>query len=280
MNHSKIIRGACALPFLLVGSVALAQGGQQPSGSQPSGSGTQSEQLRQQDPLSGSEARTGGSPSGAQQGAQQQPPEQQGAQQQPPEQQGAQQQPMQEPQPQPMQQPGQQSQQQQQPGQQPQGQQPPGQQQGAAAGASFQDLDRDGNGEISRNELRQGTDGIVSEWDVNQDGKVSQLEVARGIYTNADQNGDDSVEQEEFQAVQEKWIPQNVTTSFSEWDGNGDGKLDSLEFADGLVTTEVARKFDQNRDSEVSKRELSNGLLSTLDQDGNNRLDQQEWPMN
>ncbi len=250
MNQIKIIRGAFALPFLLVGSVALAQGAQQPSGSQPSGTGSQTEtqRLREQEPLSGSQAgRTGTT---APSGTRQQQPGMQQQQQQPPG----------------MQQPGQ-------PGVQQPGMQAAGQ------GAAFQNVDKDGDGEITRTEIRDATQDVVGKWDHNQDGKVTRLEALGAIAKNVDKNGDQAIDEQEFQSVQQQWMPQGEAATFAEWDGNSDGKLDYLEFADGLVTSRVARKFDQNRDDQISERELQNGLISALDRDGNRSLSQQEWPI-
>ncbi len=286
MKHPKFIRGVLALPFLAFGSVALAQGAQQPGG--PSGyspsesepqtqpqprTQTQSERMRQQDSLSGSQAgRTGTSPSGqAQQGSQrsQQQPGMQQGQQTPQSRQGQQ---AQQGQQSPQARQGQQGQaRQQQPGMQ--------QGQGGEGSARFQDLDRNGDGEITRNELRQGSANIVATWDFNQDGKVTQLEVSRAIYKRFDSNGDESIDEQEYEAAKGKWIPERATATYAEWDGNRDGKLDYFEFAEGLQTAEVSRGFDQNRDMEVTERELANGLFSSLDRDQNGRLDAEEWPL-
>jgi Ca2+-binding EF-hand superfamily protein len=168
------------------------------------------------------------------------------------------------------QQQGQQAQQGQQQGQQGQ----PGQQE-----ITFESLDKNGDGELSRNEVRSGVSSFEDNWDYNRDGEVSTIELDRGLYQAFDANGDEQIEANEFAEAKAKWLPDRYSAEFTQWDLDGDGELSFFEFAEGAQTSRFAGSFDKNNDAKVSTRELSNGVIASIDRNGDGRIERDEWPM-
>ncbi len=263
MNTIKIVSAACALPLLLASSVA-AQSSQDQD---PTGTGSQQSQQMRQGRQGQSAQNVTGTRSQQQQGTRPQGAQgqsQYGTGQQP---QGA----MGQGQPQgAMGRPGQQPQQQGAMGR-------PGQQ--GTQAITFQSLDQNQDGQLSRNEVRSGASNFENNWDYDHNGEVSTVELARGVYQAFDTNGDDQIDPNEFQNAQTKWMPDRYNAQFSQWDLDGDGELSFFEFAEGIQTSRYAESFDKNKDSKVSTRELSNGIVANLDRNDDGRIERDEWPM-
>lgn len=90
-----------------------------------------------------------------------------------------------------------------------------------AASPTFNTLDSDGNGDISKDEFY----GSVGDW---------------GTYSDWDTTGDGLIDADEFGVLTSSW---DVDWDYDPWDADGDGYLDSGEFYDGIYTT-----YDLNED--------------------------------
>ena len=158
----------------------------------------------------------------------------------------------------------------------------PDQQQGQQPGQqeiTFEGLDKNGDGELSRNEVRSGAPSFEDNWDYNRDGEVSTIELDRGLYQAFDTNGDEQIDANEFEEAKSKWVPERYGAELTEWDLDSDGELSFFEFAEGAQTSRFARSFDKNNDSKVSTRELSNGVIASIDRNDDGRIERGEWPM-
>lgn len=96
---------------------------------------------------------------------------------------------------------------------------------------AFDDLDRDGDGEISREEARQAPVLVeqFEQWDTNNDGALQAAEFDRAL-----------ADFEPYQAGEDGEMTEQVIDEeirirdFEFWDRDGDGLIDRVEFEQGL----------------------------------------------
>ncbi|MFC0267244.1 hypothetical protein [Kushneria aurantia] len=93
----------------------------------------------------------------------------------------------------------------------------------AAVASSFDTLDSNGDGSVSKDEFY----GSIGDW---------------GTYSDWDTTGDGLIDEDEFDTAVADW-DSDWTYDYDTWDVNGDGYLDSGEFYDGIYTT-----WDANED--------------------------------
>jgi Ca2+-binding EF-hand superfamily protein len=127
----------------------------------------------------------------------------------------------------------------------------------------FADLDRNGNGQIERNEWRGNARSFaIHDW--NNDGVLSGDEVRTGAAPPAN-----SLEASDY----------NMTSAdrFSYLDVNNNGYIDRNEW-DGSLDTFY--QLDRNNDSRITRAELNQGRRTTfaaLDANGDGRITLGEW---
>ena len=155
---------------------------------------------------------------------------------------------------------------------------------------SFEVLDADGDGKITKAEYQkafdlidQDKDGFITEvefksvsscWimmvkllDKDGDGKISRSEWNAG-FALFDRDGDGKIKKSEF------YIVSGSGYMFEMLDGDGDGRLTRLEYNMGFDI------LDQDQDGFLTRREFgiaSNLYFDILDKDGDGRLSREEY---
>lgn len=122
-----------------------------------------------------------------------------------------------------------------------------------AAGLYHGALDRDGDGRLTDREL---AGGLYRLWDTNRSGQLESAELEHGIIA---------------------WFPSEIAPRLEEWDGDGDGRVDQDEFDRGLERVRAFHQYDDDGDGEVTDRELGAALFDSWDMDGNAAIDALEW---
>lgn len=91
---------------------------------------------------------------------------------------------------------------------------------GASFAATFDGIDINGDGDISKSELVQS--GTFADWDNDNDGRLdaNELAIPWAEIRHWDLNSDGYVDEDEF-----------YSSAWNEWDRNGDGHIEEGEFA-------------------------------------------------
>lgn len=181
---------------------------------------------------------------------------------------------------------------------------------------AFEAVDRNGDGEISRRELRQKVRGgridlgdlpvlrpmavrvetvDPAEFDTDGDGRISRREFRDWMFALADQTGDGAIDRAEARLLaqaegfQQKFAGR-VEELLDEWDRNGDGRIKPSEFrpdrtlfdlfdADGngrLDATEIVPRRDDPLLA-LAHRDVD-ALLEEYDRNGDGALSRGEFP--
>ncbi len=139
--------------------------------------------------------------------------------------------------------------------------------------SSFSKLDRDGNGKLTANELKQHAQNMkrrvvpvemIYIWvsDANRGGlSLNDLQDAYDTLQDIDDNGDGQISRDELQQRRQEITSKWARTLLKRLDDNDDGQVSEDE-AQG---TSLARQFDQidqNGNNEISRQELRKYLAS------------------
>ncbi|EBA16686.1 EF hand domain protein [Roseobacter sp. SK209-2-6] len=101
--------------------------------------------------------------------------------------------------------------------------------------ASFQELDADGNGEVTKAEMQAH-------------------KAAR--FTEADTNGDGKLSPEEMQAMMQKRAGKRMAKMIERFDTDGDGALSQSELPEGKRHGDMFQRMDQDESGGISQEEF------------------------
>lgn len=137
----------------------------------------------------------------------------------------------------------------------------------------FQEWDDDGNSKLSSREISKGLLGLA---DSDGSGALDPGELQAGLeeihlLRDWDQDQDGQVTATDFTFIFEQ-AAGDSGTRFSEWDTDGNGRLDERELTDSLFD-----RYDQNRDDRLVRGELERvlvlaGGIADYDLDGDGEL--------
>lgn len=113
-----------------------------------------------------------------------------------------------------------------------------------------------------------------ADWDINRDDYIMESEFTTGFsrgqwFADADEDKDNYLNQVEFKTGTEKL---KLT---SQWDANGDGRVDKNEVA-GVGGKNSFRKWDTDKDGDLNEDEVNAAVFDQWDSDNDNRIDQDE----
>jgi len=156
--------------------------------------------------------------------------------------------------------------------------------------ATFDELDKNGDGVITRDEFGPKILELFDKLDADKDGKVTQEEVKQyadahqqgrdpdKLFTRLDKNADGTLVKEE--------MPSKMQARFTNMDANTDGKVTKEEFAAAIakIKDQVGhgpffQKFDANNDGTVTKEEVNtktDEAFKKLDKDNDGKISKDE----
>ncbi len=117
-------------------------------------------------------------------------------------------------------------------------------------------------------------------YDTNGDGTIEPGEFTTYIYTRADTDRDGFLNDEEWKMnTSQLYRPYKgtETNTYTYWDQDKNGKLDSNEMKTLVEKTDLYSKWDVNRDGKVSTDEFSQGTFNAYDDNGDGSLSLTEW---
>lgn len=151
--------------------------------------------------------------------------------------------------------------------------------QGADEDAAFDRWDRNDNGALSEWELKRGIGFVYEGWDYDGNDEIMDLEVARGVFDAWDIDGDEDIDMVEFRNGTDVWFPEEYEARYVDWDLDGDAELSYYETASGLWGADWYDPYDDDSDGMITRDELAEGLLATLDRDVSGAIERDEWPL-
>lgn len=117
-------------------------------------------------------------------------------------------------------------------------------------------------------------------YDKNGDGTIEPGEFTTYIYTRADLDRDGFLNDEEWKMnTSQIYRPYKDTNykTYTYWDQDKNGKLDSNEMKTLVEKTELYSKWDTNRDRKVSTEEFSKGTFDAYDDNNDGSINLSEW---
>lgn len=150
----------------------------------------------------------------------------------------------------------------------------------AAAEWSFDDIDADGNLELTEAEFEQATvdSGLFDDWDLDDDEALSMEEYHEGVFATWDADEDALLSADEFETGFADW-DFGDDIDFSAWDADGDAHLSMSEFGAGLSDWETAATWDDDWDWDagVTEAEFTSGAFDAYDADDDAVIAEDEW---
>lgn len=142
---------------------------------------------------------------------------------------------------------------------------------------NYEDWDSDADEVITNEEFYDGitATGYHANWDLNSDETVTDEEMLLGFYRIWDTDGDQIIDQAEWEAN----MPEKADefTDMDQWDQDGQEGLSFDEFAETMAGTEFYERLDANLDDEISDEELSNSLYYLWDNDDDGYVELTEY---
>ncbi len=131
-------------------------------------------------------------------------------------------------------------------------------------------------GEIDKDGFQIGYHAIYSQWDLNQDGDITESEFYEVVFQRLDVNGDNHLSQSEW-AKGEKYLFSNSDLSFKNLDTDKDKNLSFEEFEYGVSKDEFFSRFDSNQNGKLNRKELNDRVYKDMDLNNNGRIEKREF---
>ncbi len=117
-------------------------------------------------------------------------------------------------------------------------------------------------------------------YDTNGDGYIEPGEFTTYVYTRADTDRDGFLNDEEWKMnTSQLYRPYKGTdtNTYTYWDQDKNGKLDSNEMKTLVEKTDLYSKWDENRDGKVDTNEFAKGTFNAYDDNSDGVLSMTEW---
>lgn len=147
----------------------------------------------------------------------------------------------------------------------------------AAVRPTFDDLDVDHDAKVSNDELMRASVLYVDDFDANQDGRLTDPELADGLFHAWDLDTSGLIEEGELLRAIVAWLPVGADDHFDAWDTDGSSDVDRAELRRGLDRVGAFRTYDDDGNGAVTDLELNDTLFLAWDIDGDQSIDALEW---
>ena len=156
-----------------------------------------------------------------------------------------------------------------------------------------------GAGDIDRDGFDIGYHSIYSEWDLNGDGDISEIEFYTVMFQRLDSDKNGSLSLKEWgenylygqflvnsnndgyhseRTVRANGNSENLGISgFDSFDTNNDMKITPGEFDAGMRNTNLFPSFDNDQSGKLNRKELNKAVYESMDLDGNGIIDRYEF---
>jgi Ca2+-binding EF-hand superfamily protein len=150
----------------------------------------------------------------------------------------------------------------------------------AAAEWSFDDIDADGDLEVTEVEFAEatGASGLFDDWDLDGDAALSADEYHQGVFSTWDADGDELLSGEEFETGFGDW-GFGDEVDFAEWDADADEFVSPDEFGAAMGDWETTAAWDDDWDWDagVTEAEFTSGAFDAYDADDDAVIAEDEW---
>jgi Ca2+-binding EF-hand superfamily protein len=117
-------------------------------------------------------------------------------------------------------------------------------------------------------------------YDTNGDGYIEPGEFTTYVYTRADSDRDGFLNDEEWKMnTSQLYRPYKGTdtNTYTYWDQDKNGKLDSNEVKTLVEKTDLYSKWDENKDGKVDTNEFAKGTFNAYDDNADGSISMTEW---
>lgn len=143
-------------------------------------------------------------------------------------------------------------------------------------GFGYADWDTNRDGRILRSEFDRGLARVVERWDRDGDNLLSVAELADGLFTAWDLDGNGRLSRREWN---ERFFQGGIAgwSDFAMWDQDGDQQVSRQEYATGWAEGGLFGLWDADADDRLSTEELGTGLFDAWDEDIDADVELDEW---
>lgn len=146
---------------------------------------------------------------------------------------------------------------------------------------AYSDFDTDASGDVSYEEFSAGygaESSRYSDFDADASGGVDQDEFTSGLYRSSDENGDQALTEDEFNAGTSTFYGEEYEgAAYSELDADASGDVSEEEFTTGFDASSTYSEFDADASGDVNEEEFTQGIYNTADADDAGALTEDEF---
>jgi hypothetical protein len=143
----------------------------------------------------------------------------------------------------------------------------------AAAEWTFDDIDADGDLELTNAEFEQISLSVFRSWDADADQRLSDEEIYGGILVSWDGDQDGSLTEQEYRDGAGVWFARGGVPAFSDLDRDGDDAVTRDEFAAGMSE---AGALDTGADG-MQYQDFHAALFALYDTGGTGAIDRDDY---
>jgi len=146
-------------------------------------------------------------------------------------------------------------------------------------GLQFSNLDRNGDGAVTRTEFvsRVRQAGQFDRIDRNGDGQVSSQELGNAFYRLWDSNRDGTLAMAEWDSGVDRFFGKGaVELQPTNWDRNGDDRISRREFRQAFAQSGIADQFQGGNGQGLNQRAFYGNMFDAVDTDDDGRLTRSE----
>lgn len=160
---------------------------------------------------------------------------------------------------------------------------------------SFERWDMNEDGRWDRGEFERVLNDapFYEKWDTNRDRSFSEEELNAGIFNLYDVNGDQILDENEFNNFTSAWIGDGAN-EYREWDTNNDNYLDGDEFNFGIYNAGIYDEWKEEHDGEkedgpgvevtntsgiFGESQVEKGLFSVYDINSDGYITKEEYKL-